>query len=80
VQLDEIQAIHAEVDPRPVGPGAEVLQHVVLRDLRAHLGGDRDALAVDVGDEPPADPLAAPVAVHVRRVEEGDAGLDGLSR
>ncbi len=83
MQLDEVKPVHAEVDPRPVGPGTEARQREVLRYLRyppAHLGGDHDALTDVIGKEPSDDPLAAPVAVHVRGVKERDSGLDGRAQ
>ena len=76
VQLHEVEGVDAEVRTRAVGPGAEVLERVVLGLLRhppAHLRGDRDA-RVGVVDEPAADErLAAAVAVDVGGVEERDA-------
>ena len=78
VQLDQVEAVDPEVGPRAVGPGTEVRQRVVLRLLigpAAHLGGDHDGAARLLGQEPADDLLAAPVAVDVGGVEEGDAGL-----
>ena len=80
VQLDQVEDVDAEVAARPVGPGAEVLQHVVLRHLvhpAAHLGGHRDGGVGPVGEEAADDRLAATVAVHVGGVEEGHPVLDG---
>jgi hypothetical protein len=79
VQLDQVEPVGAQVDPGPVGPGAEVFQRVVLWSLldpAAHLGRDHNALPGVAGQEAPDDALAAPVAVDVGRVEERDSGLD----
>ncbi len=79
VQLDEVERLDAEVGPRAVGPGAEGVQRVGVRDVRvgaaAHLRRDHDRAARARGalrEEPPDEALAAPVAVHVGRVEERD--------
>ncbi len=86
VQLDQVQALDAEVAAGPVGPLPEVVEHVVLRHLLhapAHLGGDDDPLVRVRGEEAADVLLAAPVAVHVGGVEERHAllgrGLEDLA-
>src|SRR5262249_4219524 len=78
MQLDEVQGLDAQIAARAVGPGAEVVEGVVLRpllDAPAHLGGDGQGVS-GVGALPLADQLlAAAVAVAVGRVAEGDARL-----
>jgi hypothetical protein len=81
VQLDEVQRVDAEVGPRPVVPGAEVLARVVLRHLRdapAHLGGDGDPrVRATLPEEAADEGLAAAVAVDVGGVEERDPAVHG---
>jgi hypothetical protein len=80
VQLHQVEGVHPEVAARAVGPGAEVGQHVVLRDLvqpPAHLGGHGEVEVGVVGEEPADQRLAATVAVDVGGVEQGDALGDG---
>jgi hypothetical protein len=80
VQLDEVEAVGAQVAARAVGPGAKGVERVglgTLLDAAAHLRGDRD-LEVRAACEVGADELlAAAVAVDVRGVEEGHTGLRG---
>jgi hypothetical protein len=79
VQLDEVEGFDAQVGPGPVGPLAEVVERVVDRVQRrppAHLGRHGQT-RIRVRVQQPADqPLAPPVAVHVGRVDEGDALVD----
>ena len=78
VQLHEVDPLDPEVLARARIPGAERLAVVVLGkllDAPAHLRRDEDLRVACM--QLPAEPLAAPVAVDVGRVEEGDAGVDG---
>src|SRR3954467_1140751 len=79
VQLDEVERVDAEVAAGPVDPRAQVLGGVLRRLERVGaapgLGGDERPLTP--GGQRLADPLLrAPVAVHVRDVEEGHAGVE----
>ena len=77
VQLHQIQRVDAEVRPRVVVPGAEVLGAVVLEGLLhapPHLGGHGDArVAPQQGAH---EPLGPAVPVDVGGVEEVHAGRD----
>jgi hypothetical protein len=78
VQLDQVEGFDAQVGTRAVGPGAEVVEGVVpglLWQPAAHLGRDGELWLVL--DERADDLLAAAVAVDVRGVDEGHAGVHG---
>ena len=78
VELDEVQRLDAQVLAAAVRPGPErlgrVARHVQGR-APAHLGGDEERLAGALGQEPADHPLAPPVAVDVRGVDEVHAGI-----
>ncbi len=80
VQLDEVEGLDAEVLPRAVRPGAEGVERVRLGHMgvraTAHLRRDRQAMAPALGEQPPDEPFAAPVAVDVGGVQEGHARVD----
>ena len=78
VQLDEVQALHAEVLAAAGVPVDECLWGVVGGDLRhpaTHLGGHDEPLTGTLTQEPPDQSLAVAVAVDVGGVIEGDARI-----
>ena len=78
MELDEIDPLDTEIRARALVPREERLAVVVLGQLLdppAHLGRDEHLGMAPV--QLAAELLAAPVAVHVGGVEEGDPGLDG---
>jgi hypothetical protein len=80
MELDQVQALDAQALAAAVHPAPERLRRVVGRNLRhapAHLGGDHETLARALAEEPADEALAPAVAVHVRRVDERDAGVGG---
>ena len=78
VELDQVQGLHAQVLAAAIRPCPErlgrVARHVQGRSP-AHLGGDEEGLAGALGQEPADHPLAPPVAVDVRGVDEVHAGV-----
>ena len=76
VQLNQIHGVDAEVGARALVPCAEVLRRVVLGELldpASHLGRHEDLRMAF--QQRSVELLAAPVAVDVGGVEEGDAGV-----
>jgi hypothetical protein len=80
VQLHQVQPVDAQVGAAAVGPGTQVLGRERLRHVRV---GAAPALrrhgdvGTALGEEARDELLAAPVAVDVGGVEEGDPGVDG---
>ncbi len=78
VQLDQVELIELEVRPAIVDPaperGGRVVGHVERHAL-ADLRGDVQPLAGAFLEEAADHPLAAAIAVDVRRVEERDPGI-----
>ena len=80
VELQQIDGVHLEVLEAALDPRGQILARVAFGRLRrepaAGLGGDPDRLARPFAPEPRHEPLAPPVAIHVRGVDEVHPGVD----
>src|SRR5215216_1240977 len=81
VELEEVQGLDPEVLEAPLDEAGEVIVIVapggVGVEATPGLGGDEDLVAGALFQELADEPLAAAVAVDVRRVEEADAEVYG---
>jgi hypothetical protein len=80
VELEQVDRVHLQVPQATINPPFEVLAAVALGRLRrqaaARFRRHVDRLALALATEARHQPLAAPVAVDVGRVDEVGAGVD----
>ncbi len=80
VQLQEVEGVRIEIRQTAIDESLDVLAGVAVGSMGAetapHLGGNNEVVAWPLPNEAGHEPLAAPVAVHIGRVDEADTGVD----